>query len=51
MRVTFVLLIFIGLIGIINSAFFIAKGSGGGRRFFYDFSFGSIQDVGCNQKK
>ncbi|ENN94948.1 MULTISPECIES: hypothetical protein [Bartonella] len=35
MRVTFVLLIFIGLIGIINSAFFIAKGSGGGRRFFF----------------
>ncbi|EJF87059.1 hypothetical protein ME1_01290 [Bartonella vinsonii subsp. arupensis OK-94-513] len=34
MRVTFVILIFIGLIGIINPAFFIAEGSGGGRWVF-----------------
>ncbi|WP_074380823.1 hypothetical protein [Bartonella doshiae] len=34
MRVTSFILIFIGLIGILNPALFIAEGSGGGRWVF-----------------
>ncbi|KEC55483.1 hypothetical protein [Bartonella koehlerae] len=45
MRITSIILIFIGLIGIIKQAIFIAEGGEGRCDFYCDFSSGSNKNV------